>query len=301
MDPMNRSYASESPYSFAGNSPIELIDFNGMFKISPYFVKKYPTLARMIKYYLPLLKDNFAVRDAWIDASGYKNKSEGIKAFEDMVTYGSGPWVTPSLDSRTDGAPLGSAIEFYDMGPNRGVFDRSLPNNIGIDNFSLQDLETAVSKGDHNEVAFQMFVVSTLIMHESAHWGKFKNVGRTSNDYIYEEGALWEENFTGGSRFSYRYPKVADYSKQAYDINASRDFFNKTVWSSNDTKLFGLTIFPNYGRIGDIWNPKAKYPLPSGTAGDEVLKKGKIKEPYLPSGTYYNGTSQEGSSSSYHN
>ena len=93
IDPMAGLYISESPYVFAGNSPIAFIDEGGLFKISAHFAKLYPTLTRMLKYYLPMLKDNKIVREAFTKLTGMGNAE-----FDQMVSYGSGPWITPTSE-----------------------------------------------------------------------------------------------------------------------------------------------------------------------------------------------------------
>ncbi|WP_198405653.1 RHS repeat domain-containing protein [Chitinophaga caeni] len=171
-DPFERKFLEESPYGFAGNNPVSYVDYNGMFKISPFFAKRYPTLAKIIKYYLPLLKDNPAVRDAWIKSSGYKDIEAGGKAFDEMVTYGNGPWISPTRpesEAKTDRIPIINKVFSGDGG---GEFDGNyFPENLFIGYGLIENLETAVKKGDEDAIAETMFIVTTTIMHESAHYG----------------------------------------------------------------------------------------------------------------------------------
>ena len=149
VDPMARSYSEEGNYGFAGNSPIAYTDFNGLFKISPFFVQRYPTLARIIQDYLPLLKDNPQAKKAWIETVGFKSYAEGEKAFDEMVTYGAGPWVTPTRPYKEWRNPLTGLSRFFEPTASEAEFSALSPeyaNNLSISYFRLDDLEAALKK-----------------------------------------------------------------------------------------------------------------------------------------------------------
>lgn len=272
VDPMAKKFPEESPYGFAGNSPISYVDYNGMFKISPFFAKRYPTLAKVIKYYLPLLKDNPGIRDAWIKTSGYKDLEAGGRAFDEMVTYGKGPWISPTRDeseAKTDNMPLLNKI-FYGQGG--GEYDEnSFPDNLIIGHGQIEDLETAVRKGDEDAIAEAMFIVTSAIMHESAHYGRSKLGVLPDNDFTNEAGAQFEF-FAFGERFSYKRPNIADARLQRRDIDAMKSWLKK-----NKVKpaTFGMSIkrtfYNYYGMVKDA-------PVPKGQKGDVTVTKNNDDE-----------------------
>lgn len=287
MDPLAKKFPGESSYIFAGNSPTALNDFDGLFKISPYFIKKYPTLARLLSEYIPMLKDNPKLRDAWIETVGFDNHADGVNAFNKMVTYGEGPWITPGLDEKRDGFTTAGSADFYEIGSNAGVFSHLYPDNVGISSFNLSELEASVKQGNEEDISKQMFIVSVLIMHESSHWGRYRYQGKTNQDYYYEDGAMWEEN-TFGIRFSYRHPGIASQRLQALDIKVAHNYYEKTLKSDDKVRLFGLSINPNYGY--KTWNSVKNRKLPEGHLGDPVLKDNGIREkPFTPSNTKNSG------------
>jgi RHS repeat-associated protein len=49
LDPYAAKEPGESPYGFAGNSPVMFIDQNGEYKMSPRLQRKYPVLTNLIK------------------------------------------------------------------------------------------------------------------------------------------------------------------------------------------------------------------------------------------------------------
>ena len=139
-DPMEGIEAYSSPFSFAGNSPIKFIDFDGSFKMDAQFVQEYPTLAKMLQYQLPLLAQDKKVRSAWSRVTGFSEQD-----FVNMVTWGSGPWVTPTRDIDGPDSPDESGDRVSAVfGDNYGQFDdinHDYTNNIFIGNAALKRLE----------------------------------------------------------------------------------------------------------------------------------------------------------------
>lgn len=88
---------------------------------------------------------------------------------------------------------------------------------------------------------------------------------------------IWE-------RFSYRHPHEASLQRQAFEVGTAREFIKNTFVSGDDTKLFGLSIFPNYGRRPSL-APLSNWSLPFGTPSDRVHEN-KIREPYVAKDTY---------------
>ncbi|WP_127129472.1 RHS repeat domain-containing protein [Pseudoflavitalea rhizosphaerae] len=298
VDPLASGYAGESNYSFAGNSPIALTDFNGYFKISPYFVKRYPTLARILQDYLPLLKDNPQIKKAWIQTTGYKDYAEGEKAFNQMVTYGEGPWITPTREQNEFNGMTGLSRFFEPTGTEAEFSPYDYVDNLSVSHSWLDKLETAFKTSNDLETGKQMFVVSLLIMHESAHWGTFKNGITEGDDAVYERGAMFEEN-AFGRRFTYRYPRIADKNLNAFDEKIVVDYYSKEL-GRYGSPSFGMSI-NNFDKNSFYW--KNVGPILGGQKGDPTLKDNKDREPtvkpFVPSRTYDTGGNRRSNDTTY--
>lgn len=169
----------ESPFAYVSNNPVNNIDVDGHFKIDARFAAQYPHLANVLKNYLPQLKDNPTVRQAFKDITG---QSDAF--FDDMVAYGRGPWVTPTQEKIKysgqgySGDPLFEATnQFY----------RPYGNNLFISSGAIQEFETALAEaeksGSRESVANlneRLFKLITNILHEAAHRGLYiKNPERS--------------------------------------------------------------------------------------------------------------------------
>jgi RHS repeat-associated protein len=259
-DPMAKITPGESPYTFAGNNPVALTDFNGLFKISPYFVKKYPTLAKILKYIMPTYINNVGLRNKWISKMGFETDKEGVskagnKAWEEMFTYGEGPWVDPNMhhseikSSGMDYRVLLGSI-FID---NNGMSEWShfFPDNIHV--VGADRLEAAVKSGNSDDIAFNVLRLMILCMHEGSHrWGK------QGVDYYNEDGALAEEAIFG-MRFTYTKPGLADFNAQRPNDDKIRKF-SKGI--SSVLKAFSNT---------SIKKALKKMKTPEGQKGDPVV------------------------------
>jgi len=276
IDPLARSYPGENNYNLAGNSPIQFTDFNGMFKISPFFVKRYPTLAKVLQYYLPMLKDNPRAMESWIKTVGFSNHAEGEKAFNEMVSYGGGPWITPTRPAKEQKSGWNQQLNrFFEPTGSAGEFDEhAYPENLSINYFDLDALEAAVKKGDNMEIGQQMMIVTVLIMHEASHWGKFKYNCCEVDDFRTEAGAIFEWN-TFGKRFSYQHPAVGSLDAQAYNRNDVKSYY-KQQQGGYGSPSFGFSI--NSMNDKHYWNFVKRAPTKSGQEGDPTLKDNGDKE-----------------------
>lgn len=206
-DPMTEINPGESPYTFAGNSPIGLTDFEGLFKISPYFAKKYPSLAKILKNVLPTYINNVEARDNWILNMGFDNKQAGISAWEEMLTYGKGPWITPTLTEKE----LSNTREGHDLylwrfgngSGNEWSKQFGYADNISFESFNLDKLEAALKSGDDEEVAFNAFRTLILVMHESGHWARSERAHKANLTGGRGEDGAQAEEAVFGKRFSY--------------------------------------------------------------------------------------------------
>lgn len=293
VDPISRSYPNESNYVFAGNSPIQFTDFNGYFKISPYFVKRYPTLARILQYYMPLLKYNPHVKEGWIRTIGFSSHAEGEKAFDEMVTYGSGPWVTPTRNGRElRDYMMGGLARFFEPTGDAGgwaEYPSDYVNNLAVTMYDLDKLEASVEKGNAYTIGQQMLIVSILVMHESSHWGKWKYNCCEVNDFRFEMGATFEQN-AFGKRFSYQKPWIADCNLQAYNREDVKNYYRQE-YGKYGSPTFGLT--PNFfNDKSRFWKEAFSGPLKAGQRGDPTLLDNKDEKPYVPKNTYDTGGSK---------
>jgi len=288
VDPFSTMFADATPYNFAGNSPTGLVDFNGGFKVSPFFVKRYPTLARFLESIVPALKGEESLRDLWIAKIGFKDKSLGIKTWNEMLTFGEGPWVTPGrrigeLSRKAqDNLTLGSHFFGEDAG---GSWKETYPENIVIGYSHLDELEAALQNGNSKEISFKTFELFYFIMHEGGHWARHRSGKPARDDFDYEDGAMAEEALFGGMRFSYTSPRFADLEKQKYKPELARNFFNENTKGFNFSQgsirvpLIPLCFGSGFLRNGKT--PKGQLGDPSLIEnGDETPKA--IPKPYQP-------------------
>jgi RHS repeat-associated protein len=262
VDPLSGSFPEASGYQFAGNNPVRYIDHQGLFKLDPYFVERYPTLAKMVAYYLPLLKYNPQVKKAWTEATG-RTEAE----FVEMVTYGKGPYITVTRDwsELTDktNVVLSNFFENESYMLDGGEMVDGYPNNLRIDKDEVGEMERIVSMGVDDASALQIAMVSFVIMHEAAHWGN-DDITKGNTDYIHETGAVFEDK-TFGTRFSYTRPRLADYSKQGFRRDLFMEYFIK---NRHSPVFYGLTITPDYVRY---WQRIKETPAPDGQTGDPTF------------------------------
>jgi RHS repeat-associated protein len=295
LDPMSAINPGEAPYTYAGNSPIGLTDFEGLFKISPYFVKKYPTLAKILKYVLPAYINDASRRDQWISKMGFSKSQieDGTAkaAWEDMLTYGKGPWITPTLIKTEikQGGLRGYSIYASRFGEGSGnTYDETdgYMDNVSFSSSMLQNLETALKASNDEEVAFNAFRTMILIIHESGHWARFRKVQkpeRSGSRFNFEEGAMAEEGFFG-RRFSY-----TDQVSAGDNRDAIRDDLIRKV--SNTFRLIWKAV-TGQSLTSSIKNT----PTPVGQNGDPVIKEAGINEGkvFVPSTTTNTGKSPSG-------
>ena len=279
VDPFAKQFQSSTPYNFAGNSPISLIDYEGGFRISPYFVKKYPTLAKLLSSMAGYLKSDTKARDSWIYEMGIKDVKVGQKLWDEMLTFGSGPWVTPDRPySEMKDISLSS---FFANG-NKGEFVNSFPDNIIINRFDLNQVEAALKQSDGKETSFQIFKAFVLVIHEAGHWARFHAGLQDRMDYCLEDGAQAEFGIFG-KKFCYAHCRVADLNLQIFDEVIARKYFNGNYNSKSATNE-GIVI-PKLPICLDMDRLK-KMPTPKGQKGDPAVV-GNGDEPKPKPGTIY--------------
>lgn len=89
-----------------------------------------------------------------------------------------------------------------------------------------------------------MFILTSAIMHEASHYGRFMN-GLPDGDDVTEPGAQFEQN-AFDVRFSYRNSHVASIQGNGRDIKVVKGWFQKNKGS---TTTFGMSTSPVFTTI----------------------------------------------------
>jgi hypothetical protein len=170
---------------------------------------------------------------------------------------------------------VGSAGEWSDR-------PEAFADNLAISHARIDALEAALAKNDAKGVGEAMFVVSTLIMHEASHWGKWKyNCCEIDGSTREEKGAVYEFN-AYGRRFSYASP-----NDRPFRDEKAKQYYRQEL-GRYGSPTFGLSI--------NLFNDKYGFyrliktgSLQNGQVGDPTLKANGDKEvlntPYKPKET----------------
>ncbi len=104
IDPFFKLNYSISTYNFSENSPIQFVDFNGLFKLDPRFKEQdYPALTNILKNLNNVVNNNPNLLNA-LKENGTFETNEDLYA---ILTYGTGPEVQVGKMPFTNG-PLGT-------------------------------------------------------------------------------------------------------------------------------------------------------------------------------------------------
>lgn len=170
LDPYSRLSTGVSLYSFAGNSPILFIDFDGNFKYPKGSTqeKDYPKLTNYLKNSVQEIANNPTIIKALAEY-GQISEADVKKA----LTWGEGPTinVTPLKGANGEFSP--------------GIGSDELRINTKI----VEQLENAT--GDDRDAA--LLLVGSTILHEYTHYGDDQD----GKDYPGEEGQKFEEKVYG--------------------------------------------------------------------------------------------------------
>jgi hypothetical protein len=149
-----------SPYTYAGNDPINRFDPDGNFDLSKEFRENYPKSAALL--------DNIALNSKK-EAAFLKYGQASKPAVEKALTPGKGPAITPNVFLNGD----------------HGQYDPSNKNNIGINILLLRDVEDGKAGASG--------LLSVTAQHELVHYFDDKD----NVDYPGEEGWLFEFDVWG--------------------------------------------------------------------------------------------------------
>ena len=275
QDVLQERYPNEPAYVFAGNNPVYFTDAGGLFRIDPVTARDYPFLAKMIQYYLPLLKDNPIIR------ASFKRTGMTDEQFDEMVTYGTGSWITATRPDETNWQRMGDPLYTNIGSIHNGIYDDgAYRDNLFLSRDKAWDLEQAAAKmlktrnrGNKasasslsQEVGFEMFFVSLAVLHEVAHRLVFIVNGARKASVLEgrdEQGALWEGR--AYERFSYK-----NNIFKGMDKGEVKQYYNKDITRYNGT---GMTW--SWDNWYNIW--ALSQPATSGQSGDPAIKKNNVK------------------------
>jgi RHS repeat-associated protein len=157
IDPMSDKFLNETPYNYAGNDPINLIDVGGKFKFPAGKDKEYQKKYSQFYSYI---------------SQGIQNllKSENVKAA--LAKYGK--WDAEKLQKDFEfgsGATISINSSPGGVSWARGYTDPTQPHSIEI-NKKLVDLLQNAKPEDRDAV---LLVIISTLLHEEAHRGNFVN------------------------------------------------------------------------------------------------------------------------------
>jgi RHS repeat-associated protein len=223
VDPLADKFCYESPSVYAGNNPVRNIDVGGMFKVDGQTAKDYPIVKIMADRFLPGLKDNLEIKQAFLD--NMEGKMTG-QQFDEMVGRNSGLTIVAADENGTS------------------RWDPNYPDQVFISKDLLQETQNAFDKakntGEGTDLMTSMFETSLSVLHESSH-GKaaelgVKDMGQSTQMVDYERGFSFEEKAFGRKSTTTISPsttiKVRDHDK--VEKVAKENY--------GTTKGFGMTI-----------------------------------------------------------
>ena len=148
IDPMADKFYNETPYNYAGNNPVNLVDEGGNFKMKPSDQKKYSVLAGYLKNGIGEILGSKKIMGALMKYGGFSEKDIRNK----LVKWNSGI----GIDFKSDMAD--NVYGYYPGGKGR---------NIQINDKLAQQLQDA---SPEDRQAALLAIIST-ILHESTHRG----------------------------------------------------------------------------------------------------------------------------------
>ena len=179
VDAFSEKFYRETPYNYAGNNPVNLIDEGGNFKMKPSDKTKYSVLAGYLKNGISEILGSKKIMGALMKYGNYSEQD--IK--QKLVQWGKG-----SIE-----------IDFRDMG-EYGYYPGGKGKNIQINKKLAQQLQDANLE---DRPAALLAIIST-ILHEATHRGDWDYDGRPNDQiftYYNPDGSVGAETTEVGKAF----------------------------------------------------------------------------------------------------
>jgi RHS repeat-associated protein len=171
VDPLAGKFVSESPYNYAGNSPVMNIDVGGAYKLPAHFIQKYPHFAR----YLQNNVKNDVMSSGTIMSALQRHSSGNLTrgAVENAVTWGQGP--TINIVDAPGG--LSGAHGYYSRGSSNAL--EKVEGTISLNVADIDALEAALA-GDGSDMEKLTALTNTYmtLLHETVHYGDYLDGSR---------------------------------------------------------------------------------------------------------------------------
>jgi RHS repeat-associated protein len=260
-DPFANLIANQTPYSFAGSSPITFVDFNGGFKVPYALAQKYPKLNSLARSISNLANKDQSLNNPiilkFIEWSGLPQNEEGVQKALEVLSYGSGPTIKLEVMEKLGGYPITGGEDI--------LIAQDLADDLEKGTYSGTDNKLQAEYANRLTIMFTMWHEG---IHYMAHKTGFDNKpdkgGRDNGDKAEIEGL----GFNIGGRKSFieywnqgKTPAEVAPIKSLFmgttSWNDSRNYMNSTMGAL----INGPFVIPISGDL--LGNDKSRYDLNS--------------------------------------
>jgi RHS repeat-associated protein len=173
LDKFGSTYPEIAPYSFAGDNPINFIDFEGHFRIDSDLANAFPALVQVLNAISSMVEGqsdiqilNNPVIQQFVAASGITGKPNSIVTqVKSVLQNGQGPFLTVHTYAQNPRAGITTLAK--GPGMPTGLYDVSILNDI-LQATLGSDIEGPMSalSGDQ---AFGLLALFETLLHEGVH------------------------------------------------------------------------------------------------------------------------------------
>ena len=163
IDAFAEKFANETPFNYAGNNPINLVDVGGNFKMKPSDQKRYSVLTGYLKNGISEILGSKNIMGALMKYGNFSEQDIKNK----LVKWNSGIGID-FLDDKN----INSANGYYPGGKGR---------NIKINKKLAQQLQDATTP---EEKQAALLAILSTILHESTHRGDWDYDGLPNDQYF---------------------------------------------------------------------------------------------------------------------